>query len=98
MDLDPIRIRGEFPVLPEGEAEAVLTGGLPQTNEIYGPETFAMVAAIVAFGRQLGGSRVALFIDNNGPAGALIKASSRALSTLVPIESFWESVAQLSAS
>ena len=58
---------------------------------------FAMVAALIKVGEQLGGKRNVLCSDNNAAARASIKASSRAPAVLVLIESFWGCVAQLSA-
>ena len=64
-------------VSPKGAAEGVWIRGLLWTKGIYGEEMFALVPAVVALSEQLGGKRVALSIDNNAAAGALIKASSR---------------------
>ena len=75
---------GEFTVLLMGAAEAELINwvaalGQPRlaqpsrdTNEIFGLETFVMVA----LGSQLRGKRTALFLDNNAAAGGSIEASS----------------------
>ena len=71
---------------------------LLQTNEIYGLEIFARVADMAALGEQLGGEKIALFIDINAVAGALIKESSKVPIVLALVESSRGSVEQLPAS
>ena len=44
----------EFPALLTGEAEAALTGSLQLPDEIYGLDVFAVDAAVVSSGEQLG--------------------------------------------
>ena len=67
----------EFTVLLKGAAGKVKTDSLVETNEIFGLETFAMVAAVAAWGEQPRGEEMIRFVDNDAAAGALIKAPSR---------------------
>ena len=67
----------ELMVLPNGAAGQVLAGSPMGTNEIFGLEAFAKVAAVVALGEQLGGRRMILPAGHSAAAGALFKAPSR---------------------
>ena len=51
----------EFAVLLTGAAETGMANCLRDTNEIRGLEMFAIVAAVVALGRQLGSEEIVLF-------------------------------------
>ena len=67
----------EFTVLLKGAAGKVSTDSPVETNGTFGLETFAMVAAVAAWGEQSRGEEMIRFADNDSAAGALIKASSR---------------------
>ena len=88
----------EFTAPLTGAAEKVLTDSAVETNEIFGLEMLAMVAAAVALGDRLRGERMILFVDNNAAAGAPTKESTRIQVIVASIESLWGCVKQLSAS
>ena len=63
-------LRNEFVVELRGPAYEVLLKALQVTNEIYGSETSATVAAIRALGDELRGRASIVLSDNNAAAGA----------------------------
>ena len=79
-------------------AEKVLADSFMEADEIFGPETFATVAAVVALGEQLRGRGMILSAGNNAESGALINAPPRVQAILRFFGSFCGYVAQLSAS
>ena len=64
----------EFRAPPKSAARKASTDSLVETNETFGFETFAMVAAVAAWGEQSRGEEMIRFVDNDAAAGAHIKA------------------------
>ena len=66
----------------------MLLESISDTNEIFAPEMFAMVAGAIASGEQLRSKGITFFLDDNAAAGCLIKASSELQIILAVVGSF----------
>ena len=85
--------KNDFVVELKETASEVVLKALRATNEIYGLEPFATVAAIRALGDQLGGKKMVGFSDNDAAAGVLAKASARVPLIMAMIECLWARMA-----
>ena len=87
-----------FVVELRGTAKEALSKAPQATNEIYGIELSATVAAARSLGDQPRGKKLILFPDTISAAGALVKASGRVPIFLATMECAWAIVAQTSKS